>query len=91
MSIFLSNCTQRTTHTLTHIRYLPTPFRSPGKGTMASQTIIATVGEILVEFVSHKTNCALEKVADYSGPYPSGAPAIFLDQAALMGSKDPLL
>ena len=54
---------------------------------MASQTIIATVGEILVEFVSYKTNCALEKVADYSGPYPSGAPAIFLDQAALMGSK----
>ena len=54
---------------------------------MASQTIIETVGEILVEFVCYKTNCILEKVADYSGPYPRVAPTIFLDQAALIGSK----
>lgn len=47
---------------------------------------IATIGEILVEFVSHKKNCALREVSDYSGPYPSGAPAIFLDQAARMGA-----
>lgn len=49
-------------------------------------TKIVTVGEILVEFVSHRRNCALEQVTDYSGPYPSGAPAIFLDQAARMGA-----
>ena len=47
---------------------------------------LATIGEILVEFVSHERNCALEKITEYSGPYPSGAPAIFLDQAARMGA-----
>jgi sugar/nucleoside kinase (ribokinase family) len=49
--------------------------------------IIATVGEILVEFVSHTKGCALGRIGDYSGPYPSGAPAIFLDQAARMGAQ----
>lgn len=53
---------------------------------MRHSPTIATVGEILVEFVSHTKNCALQKVGDYSGPYPSGAPAIFLDQAARMGA-----
>lgn len=53
---------------------------------MLKNTTIVTVGEILVEFVSHKKNCALREVSDYSGPYPSGAPAIFLDQAARMGA-----
>lgn len=48
---------------------------------------IVTVGEILVEFVSHTRNCALQRIGDYSGPYPSGAPAIFLDQAARMGAQ----
>lgn len=54
---------------------------------MSDTPIIATAGEILVEFVSHKKNCSLSQVATYSGPYPSGAPAIFLDQAARMGAK----
>lgn len=53
---------------------------------MHQSPIIAAVGEILVEFVSHSTNCGLSKIGDYSGPYPSGAPAIFVDQAARMGS-----
>lgn len=53
---------------------------------MHQSPIIASVGEILVEFVSHRTNCGLSQTSDYSGPYPSGAPAIFLDQAAKMGS-----
>lgn len=52
---------------------------------------IATIGEILVEFVSHRKNCALTKVSDYSGPYPSGAPAIFLDQAARMGAPTEMI
>lgn len=51
---------------------------------------IATVGEILVEFVSHTKGCALQRIGTYSGPYPSGAPAIFLDQAARMGAKTQL-
>lgn len=48
---------------------------------------IITVGELLVEFVSHKKNCALSSISDFSGPYPSGAPAIFVDQAARIGAK----
>lgn len=49
--------------------------------------IIATAGEILVEFVSHQKNCALSEIGPYSGPYPSGAPAIFIDQVARNGAK----
>ena len=47
---------------------------------------LVTIGEILVEFISHERNCALEKITEYSGPYPSGAPAIFLNQATRMGA-----
>lgn len=53
---------------------------------MLQKSTIVTVGEILVEFVSHKKNCGLRTISDYSGPYPSGTPAIFLDQAARMGA-----
>lgn len=53
---------------------------------MLQKSNIVTIGEILVEFVSHKKNCGLRVISEYSGPYPSGAPAIFLDQAARMGA-----
>ena len=52
---------------------------------------VVTVGELLVEFVSHQTGCGLERIADYSGPYPSGAPAIFLDQASRMGARTAMI
>ena len=52
---------------------------------------IITVGEILVEFVSHRNGCGLSQIGDYSGPYPSGAPAIFLDQAARMGAQTQMI
>lgn len=58
---------------------------------MSNAPTIVTAGEILVEFVSHQRNCALESVTQYSGPYPSGAPAIFLDQAARMGAKTEMI
>lgn len=58
---------------------------------MSKIRTIATIGEILVEFVSHSRNCALEKISEYSGPYPSGAPAIFLDQAARMGARTQMI
>lgn len=58
---------------------------------MSEVRTIATVGEILVEFVSHRRNCALERISDFSGPYPSGAPAIFLDQAARMGAPTQMI
>jgi len=53
---------------------------------MTPPTIIA-VGELLVEFVSHSKGCELRKLSQYSGPYPSGAPAICIDQAARVGAK----
>lgn len=52
---------------------------------MTSATIIA-VGELLVEFVSHEEGCSLQNLAEYSGPYPSGAPAICIDQASRIGA-----
>lgn len=58
---------------------------------MSNTPTIVTAGEILVEFVSHQRNCGLEKNAQYSGPYPSGAPAIFLDQAARMGARTEMI
>lgn len=53
---------------------------------MTEPTLIS-VGELLVEFVSHSKGCELRRLAEYSGPYPSGAPAIAIDQAARMGVK----
>jgi len=53
---------------------------------MAEPTIIS-VGELLVEFVSHKKGCELRQLSEYSGPYPSGAPAICIDQVARMGAN----
>ena len=58
-----------------------------GAGGMLSGHAVVAIGEVLVEFVSHARGCALERVAQYSGPYPSGAPAIFADQAARMGAR----
>ena len=52
---------------------------------MTQPTIIA-VGELLVEFVSHQKGCDLKSLSEYSGPYPSGAPAICIDQAARVGA-----
>lgn len=54
---------------------------------MADTPTIVTIGELLVEFVSHTKGCGLERIGPFSGPYPSGAPAIFLDQTARMGAK----
>lgn len=47
--------------------------------------MIYTAGEILAEFVSHEIGCTLQKTTTFSGPYPSGAPAIFIDQVARVG------
>ncbi len=46
---------------------------------------IVTVGEILVEFVATRVGQDLASAGEFAGPYPSGAPAIFVDQAARMG------
>lgn len=49
--------------------------------------MIYAIGELLTEFVSHKTGCGLESTTEFSGPFPSGAPAIFADQVARVGGQ----
>jgi sugar/nucleoside kinase (ribokinase family) len=48
---------------------------------------IASIGELLVEFVSTETGGGHRRVGTYTGPYPSGAPGIFIDQAAQSGAR----
>lgn len=43
---------------------------------------IASLGELLVEFVCTERDGHNLRVAPYIGPFPSGAPGIFIDQAA---------
>jgi len=46
---------------------------------------IVCAGDLLVEFVACDKNGRHRRVATYTGPFPSGAAGIFVDQAALVG------
>ncbi len=48
---------------------------------------IAALGELLVEFVAEEAGTGHHRASRYAGPFPSGAPAIFIDQAARMGAR----
>lgn len=48
---------------------------------------ILTLGEIVVEVMAKKVGQSFEEAGEFSGPFPSGAPAIFIDQAAKIGSS----
>ncbi len=52
---------------------------------MSAVPTILAAGELLVEFVSLEKGCGLRKTTTFRGPFPSGAPGIFADQAALTG------
>ena len=52
---------------------------------------IITVGEILAEILTEKPDQEFTKAGILLGPYPSGAPAIAIDQAARMGAKTAIL
>lgn len=43
---------------------------------------VGSVGELLVEFVCTEKDTRHQRAASYVGPFPSGAPGIFIDQAA---------
>ena len=47
--------------------------------------MVTTLGEILVEIMSTSRGQSFLKPGTLVGPYPSGAPAIFIDQAARLG------
>ena len=53
---------------------------------MSAQPRIGCIGELLVEFVCSSKNGHHRTAGVYSGPFPSGAPGIFIDQAARVGA-----
>ncbi len=54
---------------------------------MSDVPTVLAAGELLVEFVSLEKGCGLRKITSFRGPFPSGAPGIFADQAALTGCR----
>lgn len=48
---------------------------------------ILTIGEVLVEFVKKNKDSPHYERGEYVGPFPSGAPAIFVDTGARLGMK----
>jgi len=48
---------------------------------------IIAIGELLVEIMRTEVDAPLSEPALFTGPYPSGAPAIFASQAARLGHK----
>jgi sugar/nucleoside kinase (ribokinase family) len=52
---------------------------------------IVTVGEILAEILTEHTNQEFTAPGILLGPYPSGAPAIAIDQAAKMGARTAII
>jgi fructokinase len=46
---------------------------------------IVTFGELLTEFVATRVGQTFDSPGTFEGPFPSGAPAIFADQAARQG------
>ncbi|MEO8882838.1 MAG: sugar kinase [Devosia sp.] len=54
---------------------------------MGARPVIGSAGELLVEFVAADKGGRHRRPTSYNGPFPSGAPAIFIDQAAKVGAK----
>lgn len=50
-------------------------------------TEILTIGEILVEIMTKEKGQKFDETGEFLGPFPSGAPAIFINQVAKIGSS----
>ncbi|CAM3582810.1 sugar kinase [Halomonas lysinitropha] len=48
---------------------------------------IATSGELLAEFMAEASGQRFDRPGRFTGPFPSGAPAIFASQAARLGAR----
>ena len=46
---------------------------------------VISLGELLVEIMRKEVDQPLDRPADFVGPFPSGAPAIFADAVAKLG------
>jgi sugar/nucleoside kinase (ribokinase family) len=53
--------------------------------------LIVTIGEALVEIMRPQRDQPLDRTGDFRGPFPSGAPAIFVDAAARLGASTGLV
>ena len=51
------------------------------------RVVIGSIGELLVEFVCSQKDGRNLVAAPYIGPFPSGAPGIFIDQAARIAAS----
>lgn len=54
---------------------------------MAAGPVIGSLGELLVEFICTEPDGRNLRPSTYRGPFPSGAPGIFIDQAARSGAR----
>jgi len=54
---------------------------------MRGSAKIGCIGDLLVELVCSTKNGRHRRLASYSGPFPSGAAGIFMDQAAQVGGR----
>ena len=52
---------------------------------------ILTIGEVLAEIMRPKSGILLDKIGTFKGPFPSGAPAIFVDTAVNLGHKSAII
>jgi len=52
---------------------------------------VLTIGEVLVEFVRKGRGMPHYETGEYAGPFPSGAPAIFIDAASRLGLKSAII
>ncbi len=52
---------------------------------------IITIGEILVEVMRKKVDVPLDEPGEFVGPFPSGAPAIFIDAVARLGKSSGII
>ena len=59
-----------------------------GQSTMPQ---VVTIGEILVEIMATRIGQTFLEPGLFAGPYPSGAPAIFADQAARVGAATAMI
>jgi sugar/nucleoside kinase (ribokinase family) len=53
--------------------------------------MLITVGEILVEIMATTVGTGFREPQSLVGPFPSGAPAIFIDQAARLGARSAII
>lgn len=47
---------------------------------------VVTIGELLVEIMRESVDRGLKEIGTFVGPFPSGAPAIFIDQVKRLGT-----